>query len=126
MTTLAHYTRVKHADGPDGFTNSFKVAVTTAESTLAARHQIYFQFNIKLEAQDVATWLELRTRLTQKKLQFLFGSKSSVTGTYTLFYICIRCVWKRTIVKNYTINSANTWEHKTITFDGDTSGSNKQ
>jgi hypothetical protein len=49
-----------------------------------------------------------------------FWARSSITGTYSV--ALHNSAFDRTNAKAYTINSANTWEYKTITFAGDTSG----
>ena len=55
-----------------------------------------------------------------KTLTLTFYVKSSVTGQY---YISVfNSAANRTLLKGYTISSAGTWEKKTITYDGDTTG----
>jgi hypothetical protein len=49
-----------------------------------------------------------------------FWVRSSITGTYSV--ALHNAAFNRTCAKGYTINAANTWEYKTITFTGDTSG----
>ena len=49
-----------------------------------------------------------------------FYVKSNVTGTHTGAFVNVDN--NRSLAYNYTINSANTWERKTITIPGDTSG----
>jgi hypothetical protein len=49
-----------------------------------------------------------------------FWVRSSLTGTFGL--AVNNSTYNRTYTANYTINSANTWEYKTITIPGDTSG----
>ena len=49
-----------------------------------------------------------------------FWVRSSITGTYAT-YLSNSAV-SRSYVSTYTINSANTWEQKTITIPGDQSG----
>ena len=50
-----------------------------------------------------------------------FWVKTNKTGTYSLAYINSDA--SRSYVTTYTISSANTWEKKTITIAGDTTGS---
>jgi hypothetical protein len=49
-----------------------------------------------------------------------FWVKASITGTYCVAFR--NSANNRSMVKEYTISSANTWEQKTITIAGDTSG----
>jgi hypothetical protein len=49
-----------------------------------------------------------------------FWVRSSVTGTYG--FAVQNSAQNRSYVAQYAINSANTWEYKTITITGDTSG----
>ncbi len=51
-----------------------------------------------------------------------FWVKSSVASTYTVALEDRDTASFREIGKSYTINSADTWEHKTVTFEGDTVG----
>ena len=55
-----------------------------------------------------------------KRLVLSFYVKSSKTGTYSVGFH--NNGFDRNLVSEYTISSANTWEKKTITFVGDTSG----
>ena len=49
-----------------------------------------------------------------------FWVKSSITGTYPVSFF--NAAVNRAYLATYTINAANTWEKKTITVAGDTSG----
>ena len=51
---------------------------------------------------------------------FSFWVRSSVTGTYAVAFL--NAAWNRSYVATYTVNAANTWEQKTITVAGDTTG----
>ena len=53
-----------------------------------------------------------------------FYAKCSVTGTFPL--ALNDGTGSRSNPHVYTINSANTWERKTITFNGDTGGTGSQ
>ena len=57
----------------------------------------------------------------RKVSRFLFWVKCSNTGTF--ISELNDADNNRTISRSYTINAANTWEYKTVTFDGDTTGS---
>jgi len=110
-------TKTQEADGPDEFSNSFKVVATTAESAVAADERLRFIHFI--EAQDLQQ-LGFGTA-SAKTTTLSFYVKSNVTGTYG--FSMYQADSGRLIGGTYTINSANTWEQKTLTFSGDTSGS---
>ena len=110
-------TKTQEADGPDGFSNSFKVVATTAESSIATNERIRFIHFI--EAQDLQQ-LGFGTA-SAKTTTLSFYVKSNVTGTYG--FSMYQADSGRLIGGTYTINSADTWEQKTLTFVGDTSGS---
>jgi len=102
-------------DAPDGFSNSFKWE-TTAGATLNT--------NTILGVQQ---WVEAQTlqqlgygTTSAKKLTLSFWVKSSVTGTFAVSFY--EDDDSRMIGSTYTINTANTWEKKSITIDGDTIG----
>jgi len=109
-------TQEQASDGPSGFSNSFKVTVTTAESALAANE--LFSVRYRVEAQNLQL-LDYNTS-SAKTTTVSFYVKSSVAGTYA--FAIYNADAARTITNTYTINSANTWERKTITIAGDTSG----
>ena len=107
----------KSTDAPDGFGNSYKLEVTTADSSLhvSAEYGLYHYF----EGQDLQG-LKKGTS-DAKSLTASFWVKSSVTGTF-IVELMDNDNSNRHINKSYTINAANTWEYKTITFEGDTVG----
>jgi hypothetical protein len=101
---------------PTGFTNSLAFTVSTVDSSLAAGDR----YNIRhiIEGYNVADLGFGAANAATVTLSFWV--RSSVTGTY--------CAGlrngsnNRSYVSNYTISSANTWEYKTITITGDTTG----
>lgn len=104
-------------NAPDGFSNSHKIAISTAETTLDS-DEIAGVYQ-PIEAQNLQH-LKFGTS-SAESLTLSFWVKSTETGTYAvLFYLPDGTA--RGITKNYTISTANTWEYKTITIDGDTSG----
>lgn len=108
----------KDSDAPtgSGFTASLKVDVTTADSSLAAADSAVILQQI--EAQNLQR-IKKGTS-SAESLTLSFWIKSSVTGTYIVELF--EHDNNRHINKSYTISSANTWEFKTITFPGDTTG----
>lgn len=103
-------------DAPSGFGYSAKVTVTAADSSLASTQQAKFQQRIE---GNVLTQLKLGTSAAET-FTLSFYVKSSVTGTYAVGFI--NASNNRSYVGTYSISSANTWEYKTITVQGDTSG----
>ncbi len=115
MDQLA-FTQSQDTTGPSGFTSSYKITVTTPETTTEAAEQLYmFQ---AIEAQNLQQ-LGYGTS-DAKQLTLSFWVKSSVTGAYCVAFY--QNDGNRLITSTYSISSANTWEYKTITIDGDTSG----
>ena len=104
------------ADGPDGYSNSFKLQTTTVETSITDTE--YVMVRQIIEAQNLQH-LAYGTS-SAKKLTASFWVKSSITGTFGIFMY--QYDGNRTIGSTYTINSANTWEYKTVTFAGDTGG----
>ena len=109
-------TITQSTDTPNGFANSLKVDITTAESSLnAASGAALSQF---LEGQDVQQFKKGTSDAEQYTLSF--HVKSNITGTYIVELFDNDNT--RQVSKSYTIDSANTWEKKTITFPADTTG----
>jgi hypothetical protein len=102
-------------DAPSGFVNSLKFTVGTGSTATAAQlavaeHRVE-GFNFADSAYGTAS---------AQTFTLSFWVKSSLTGAY-----CVglrNASDNRSYVATYTINSANTWEFKTITIAGDTSG----
>ena len=116
MSSGSKYSVQQVTDAPSGYYNSLKV--TSAAATTVGTND-YYQINTPLEGYSVTTFdLGLSTA---KKLTLSFWVKSSLTGTFGGAYS--NNAGNRFYAWTYTISSANTWEHKTITVDGVTDGS---
>ena len=100
-----------------GFGNSAKFDCTTANGSLASGAELMFRQRI--EGQNLQSLLKGTS--SAKKTTVQFWVKSNKTGTY-ICELFDNDNSGRHIGKSYTISSANTWEHKTITFEGDTTG----
>ena len=117
--------RLQHASGaftmqqsttaPSNFVNSFLLTVTnTTAATVTSRvhtRQIIEGFNIA----DLG-WGTANAR----SITLSFWVRSSVIGTYGVGFI--NSSETRSYVGTYVINSANTFEYKTITISGDSTG----
>ena len=110
-------TITQDSSAPDGFANSLKVDVTTADASLSASQLAFLEYNV--EAQDLQR-LAFGTS-SAKNFTLSFYVKSNKTGTYAV-NISQNDNSSKQATLNYTINSANTWERKSLTFTGDTSG----
>jgi len=116
LTTSGAVSFAQNSTAPAGFTNSLKITVTTADAAVASSDLVEFR-----------QWIE-----GYNTADFNFGSasagtftisfwvNSSVTGTYGVSFR--NSASDRVYVATYTVNASNTWEQKTITVAGDTSG----
>ena len=111
------WTAQQSTTAPNGFTNSTLLTVTTADASIAASD--YYIWGQAIEGFNAAD-LGFGTS-GAKSVTLSFWVRSSVTGNYALFLD--NSGDNRTYVTEYTINSSNTWEYKTITISGDTAGS---
>jgi len=103
-------------DAPTGFTNSIKYAVTSADSSLSSTQYARLYYQIEgLNVSDLAWGSASAATVTLS-----FWTKSSVTGTFG--GTIQNNARDRSYAFSYTINSANTWEQKSITITGDQSG----
>jgi len=116
VMNLGAWTVSQSSDAPTGFSKSWKWDCTTANGTLASNSELIFV--TRLEGQDLQH-LKYGTA-NAESLTMSFWVKSSKTGTYTCEF---DQYGDRQITRTYTINSANTWEHKTLTVPGDVAGS---
>ena len=101
---------------PVGFTSSLKVDVTSADTSLASG--VYNTIVGHIEGYDIA-----RTAIgtsDAKTCTLSFYVRSNLTGTFT--GSIGNSANNRSYAFDYTISAANTWERKTITFAGDSSG----
>lgn len=97
---------------PAGFYNALKYSIpANVESTLAAN-----------EAVTIGTYIEgLNIReLLGKYVTFAFWVRSNTTGVFATVFKNSNV--NRTMVKEYTINAADTWEEKFVSFYFDPTG----
>lgn len=119
INSAGTWTQTQDTDVPtgQGFANSLKMQCTTADTSLTSSDQL--GIDTRLEGQNLQH-LKFGTA-SAEDLTLSFWVKSNKTGTYTLEYQSHGAT-TRSISKSYTIDSANTWEKKIITIEGDTSG----
>jgi hypothetical protein len=104
------------SSAPTGFVNSIKVTTTTADATLTAAQNLNFAQLI--EGTNVAdlAWGSANART----VTLSFWVRSSLTGT---FGGSLRNNGgARSYPFTYSISVADTWEYKSVTIPGDTSG----
>jgi len=117
INTLGTWTQSQSTDVPtgQGFGKSLKMDCTTADASPAAGDYLILQQNF--EGQNLQ-YLKKGTA-NALPLTASFWVKSTKTGTFITELFDDN---SRGISKSYTVNTTNTWEFKTLTFEGDTSG----
>ena len=110
------YTLQRSATAPAGFANSVVATVTTIDNALGASQAYFVSQSIEgLNVADLAWGTASAATVTLS-----FWVRSSVTGTYG--GAITNAGTARSYPFTYTINSANTFEYKTLTIAGDTAG----
>ena len=100
---------------PNGFKNSALVNVTTADTDLASATQ-YLNFYQPLEGQDLRQ-LAYGTP-DAKDLTLSFWVRSSKVGQFASE---LEIPGAKVNVQTWTVNQEDTWEYKTVKFEGNTS-----
>ena len=118
VRTVGTWTQTQDTDVPtgQGFATSLKMDCTTANGSLSA--DSWLRWQTQLEGFNCQP-LKFGTA-NAESITLSFWVKSNKTGTY-----CIELYQTdsgRAISKSYTIDSANTYEKKELTFVGDTAG----
>ena len=101
---------------PAGLINYVRATVTTADASIGASQRYFFRQSI--EANQLYDF-GLGTSAA-KTFTLSFYVRSSLTGTFS--GSMRSSSGGRSYVFSYTINAANTWERKSITLTGDTTG----
>jgi len=104
-------------DAPSGFANSAKIEITTADTSLGGTE--FWNLRYGFEGQDLQSIAKGTS--DAKALTVSFWVKSNKTGTYTVELQDIDNSRRNSLA--YTIDSSNTWEHKSLTYNPDTAGS---
>lgn len=115
LSQTSKYTAQQSSTAPTGFVNSLKITSSSAYSLLAGD---FFQIQSRIEGYNTSD-LGFGTA-SAATVTLSFWVQSSLTGTFGLFLV--NDAGNRLYGTSYTINAANTWEQKTITITGDTSG----
>ena len=103
-------------DAPDGFSNSHIFTTGTADTSLAATQ--YVRVGQIIEGNNIAdlAW----GTASAKTITLSFWTKSSLTGTFG--GAVSNDGRDRSYPFTYTISVADTWEYKTVTIPGETTG----
>jgi hypothetical protein len=112
---LSKLTSTQSTNAPAGFYNSNRTTVTTSATPSASE---YASLKQSIEGYNISD-LAFGTA-NAKPIMLSFWVYSSVTGTYG-GRLCNSSL-DQTFVFQYTVNVANTWEQKTISAVGSTSG----
>ena len=101
---------------PAGYTNFLRITTTTADASPAAGSGYFFSQNIEgVNCQDLQFG-----SATAQTITVSFWVRSSLTGSFS------GVVWNsaanRCYPFSFTINAASTWEQKSVTITGDTTG----
>ena len=115
MSQASKYSVQQVTDAPAKFYNSLKVTSASAYTVLATD---FFAIEQRVEGYNAAR-LNWGTSDAQT-VTLSFWVKSSLTGTFTASLK--NGTSARSFPFTYTISVANTWEYKTVTIAGDTSG----
>lgn len=104
------------SEAPAGFTNSLKFTTTTADASLSATQRATLQHRIEgFNASDLG-W----GTASAQPVTISFWVRSSLTGSFG------GAVQNESVNRAYpfayTISAANTWEQKTVTITGETTG----
>jgi hypothetical protein len=114
-TSGATVTAQQSTTAPTGFTNSIIITASTGSTPAAGDINGLWQQIEGLNVADLG-WGTANAR----SITVSFWARSSVTGTYS--FSLNNSATDRFYVATYSVNVANTWEYKTVTIAGDTSG----
>jgi hypothetical protein len=104
------------SSAPAGFVNSLKFTTTAADASLAATQRCAIQHRIEGYNVSDLGW----GTADAKTVTLSFWVKSTLTGTFG--GALQNSAANRSYPFSYTISVANTWELKSVTVAGDTSG----
>lgn len=116
ISTSGSVSFAQNTTAPAGFTYSLKITVTSADAAVGATDLI--DFRQWIEGYNIAD-MGFGTS-NSNYFTCSFWVNSSQTGTYGVSFR--NSDSSRVYVATYTVNSASTWEQKTVTIPVDTSG----
>ena len=115
-STDGAFSAQQDSSAPAGFVNSLKVTATTADGTLTTTQSL--QVRQPIEGTNVADlgW----GTANAKTVTISFWVRSSLTGTFGGSFR--NNAFDRSYPFTYSISVADTWEYKSVTIPGDTTG----
>jgi len=111
----AAFTLQRSSTSPAGFTNSVAITQTASYSPSGSNYNLFAQYIEGYNVADLGWGAAGAATVTLS-----FWVRSSLTGTFG--GVVSNAAQDRSYPFTYTISSANTWEQKTITIAGDTTG----
>ena len=115
-TTDGTFSAQQDLSAPDGFTNSLKFTITGADTSVTTTQ--YLSVRQKIEGFNISDF-NLGTA-SAKTFTVSFWVRSSLTGVFG--GSATNSAANRAYPFTYTISVADTWEQKTVTIAGDTTG----
>jgi hypothetical protein len=115
-STDGAFSAIQDSDVPAGFNKSIKFTITTADASVTGTQSLFLVHPI--EGFNVAD-LNWGTA-NAKTVTLSFWVRSSVTGTFS--GSLVNNALDRSYPFTYSISVADTWEYKTVTVAGDTTG----
>ncbi len=106
------------SDAPAGFQNSLMLTVGTTDTDALSQNGPYYIFQHRIEGYDTR-----RLNMGQSNAQsstLSFWVKSDVVGTYGV--MLNNGSQNRCYTREFSVSVADTWEYKTVTYPGDTTG----
>jgi len=113
--STATYTVQQSSTAPTGFRNSLAINVSSGVSIATGQYS-----NLSQAVEGYNTADLMWGTANAQSVTLSFWVRSSLTGTFGVGFR--NNAGDRNYIASYTINSANTFEYKTITIAGDTSG----
>ena len=113
--TIGAYSFSQSTDSPDGFANSYKIDVTTADTSLGSTDVHLFRQMI--EGQNIQDFAKGTS--SAKKFTLSFYVKTNKTGTYIVNLADVDN--SRECSASYTVSNTN-WNRYTVSFPADTTG----
>ena len=104
--------KANQTDGPGEHSTYMRVECTTAQSAQSGTQSNFEDHRIEGSDLNGLAW----GTTGSKDATLSFWIKGNVTGTYAVWFYAVADVANKMITKYYTINTADTWEYKTITI----------
>jgi hypothetical protein len=104
------------SDAPSGLSSSLKISVTTADTSIAASDHYSIETIIEGNRTKRLGW----GTSGALAVSLGFWVKANRTGTYS--GAVNNAAQTRSYPFNFTVNSSGTWEYKTVSIPGDTTG----